>query len=445
MENRPKKRFFAKHAKSSAMVVSLAIHALLIVVALSFVAVTVIQKADQGFEAKPVNRPKMAMKKLQVPVKMKPKKPKPKLRKQIMVKTRMDRKMPDIKMPEVAGVKGGMGAIGDGGLGTATGLGFTMPEIEIFGVKSRGEKIFILLDASPEIMRDEMGGIPAYALIKGELVKILEGLSPTTLFNIAVYDRGQTFVLFPDMVAANKANVEKVNQWLAPLNKILPKMGTSQYGPSTLGPGGRLVSEEFLEGKLQTSREWYKGSALAMKEQADAVYLLGSIWGTQWHTLEERPNWSEAAQKKWDECFQQGLKLLEQESKERIAKGQPPRVIRKAPHEINKVYFPDIEFPPEPERYFYTPKDYREAFIATALKYARTTTQTRSGLAKKPKAPEFSFNVIHFMPRDAGDYQAQYDNSVDQFKTLASISRGQYRSIQGLEEIKSTISGKTTK
>lgn len=38
-----KKRFFAKHAKSSAMVVSLAIPALLIVVALSFVAVTVIQ------------------------------------------------------------------------------------------------------------------------------------------------------------------------------------------------------------------------------------------------------------------------------------------------------------------------------------------------------------------------------------------------------------------
>ncbi len=36
--------FFAKHAKSSAAMVSLAIHAVLIVVALSFVAVTVIQK-----------------------------------------------------------------------------------------------------------------------------------------------------------------------------------------------------------------------------------------------------------------------------------------------------------------------------------------------------------------------------------------------------------------
>jgi len=41
-----KKKFFARHSKSSALVVSVGIHALLIVVALSFVAVTVIQKDE---------------------------------------------------------------------------------------------------------------------------------------------------------------------------------------------------------------------------------------------------------------------------------------------------------------------------------------------------------------------------------------------------------------
>jgi hypothetical protein len=69
-----KKRFFASHAKSSAIVVSLAIHALLIVVALSFVAVTVIRKEDQKFEAKHVARPKVPLKKLQVPVNIKKRK-----------------------------------------------------------------------------------------------------------------------------------------------------------------------------------------------------------------------------------------------------------------------------------------------------------------------------------------------------------------------------------
>ena len=42
MESKRKKRFFTSHSKSSAMVVSLALHAVLLVVALSFVAVTVV-------------------------------------------------------------------------------------------------------------------------------------------------------------------------------------------------------------------------------------------------------------------------------------------------------------------------------------------------------------------------------------------------------------------
>ena len=48
------KKFFVKHAKSGAALISLGIHAALVVVALSFVAVTVITKEEQKFEAKPV-------------------------------------------------------------------------------------------------------------------------------------------------------------------------------------------------------------------------------------------------------------------------------------------------------------------------------------------------------------------------------------------------------
>lgn len=68
-----KKQFFANHAKSSAALVSLGIHAVLIVVALSFVAVTVITKDEQNFKAAEVKRPKMQLKRLQVPVNVKKK------------------------------------------------------------------------------------------------------------------------------------------------------------------------------------------------------------------------------------------------------------------------------------------------------------------------------------------------------------------------------------
>ena len=123
------KRYFANHAKSSAALVSLAIHAVLILVAVSFVAVKVIQKEDKVFEAKPVHRPRMKMKKLQVPVNLKKKKiQQPRLPKNIVAIPKT--KSLDIKMPEMTGIKGGTGYLdGGGGLG---GLGFGL-DIDLFG------------------------------------------------------------------------------------------------------------------------------------------------------------------------------------------------------------------------------------------------------------------------------------------------------------------------
>ncbi|MDF7823060.1 hypothetical protein P4B35_03475 [Pontiellaceae bacterium B12227] len=128
MSNSGKKGYLGNHAKSSAAMVSLAIHGVLILAAVSFVAVRVIVKEDKTFEAKPVARPRMKLKKLTVPVNIKKKKiQKPKLRKTIVSKPKT--KSMDIKMPEISGIKGGTGYMDGGGLG---GIGFGL-EIDLFG------------------------------------------------------------------------------------------------------------------------------------------------------------------------------------------------------------------------------------------------------------------------------------------------------------------------
>ena len=122
-----RKLFFLKHSKSSAALVSLGIHVVLIIVALSFVVVRVIQKDDPTFDVKPVHRPRMTLRKLQVPVKIKKRTPEPKLRKRIVSKPTP--KTMEIKIPEISGIKGGLGNLGDGGLG---GIGFNL-ELNLFG------------------------------------------------------------------------------------------------------------------------------------------------------------------------------------------------------------------------------------------------------------------------------------------------------------------------
>jgi len=46
-------------------------------------------------------------------------------------------------------------AAGGAGLGNASNIGFSMPEINVFGVKSKGEKVFLALDSDAFIMRDD--------------------------------------------------------------------------------------------------------------------------------------------------------------------------------------------------------------------------------------------------------------------------------------------------
>jgi hypothetical protein len=126
-----KKSFFLNHKKSSALVFSVVVHAVFIVIAVLFVAVSVIIKPEQTFEVADVKRPKMRLRKLQVPVQEQQKKQAPKLRQNIVAKPKVNIA---IKMPEVIGVPGGTYGSGEGLGGLGFGFNFDM---DLFG-SSRG-------------------------------------------------------------------------------------------------------------------------------------------------------------------------------------------------------------------------------------------------------------------------------------------------------------------
>ena len=127
MKKNQKTRFFLTHKKMSALVVSVIIHVAFALVALTFVAVSVILKDDVDFEAVSVERPHMKLHKLQVPVNVKKPAKAPRLRKTITVK-KVNPEV-DIQLPEIVGVAGGIGSgSGLGGLGP--GFSFDM---DLFG------------------------------------------------------------------------------------------------------------------------------------------------------------------------------------------------------------------------------------------------------------------------------------------------------------------------
>jgi hypothetical protein len=451
-----KKRFFANHAKSSAALVSLGIHAVLIVVALSFVAVTVITKEEQAFEAKPVNRPKMQLKKLQVPVNIKKKQTqKPKLRKRIVVQPKLNKNMPDIKMPEITGVKGGLGGGAGDGLGGSGSLGFTMPEIEIFGIKGKGEKVFLILDTSNSMLVDEMGGIPAYTIIKAELIRIVESLPSTALINVAVFRGNDVQIVFPKMAPATAANAQKVKEWLEPLNSSSTAAKSGSYGTRTLGPGGTTMREDLrigafskpvksgggIYGGKSNGNEWYSAVMLAHQQQADTIFLLTNTWGHQQvavNTSMDTDEWIEttSAGKKWAEKVEEASEMLKEENKERKAKGQPPKVISGGRWGLINEYFRGTQQPPRPQYYYYEAKEFADAFTMIRAKFQEDSSALTSRLGNRRKKMDYSFNVVQFVEKDS---QAD-GRTAENFKKLTSLAGGEYQTVAGLEEIQNYAS-----
>ena len=125
MKRRAKKTQKVTKGMPSAVLLSIAIHAALFLLAGMLVVFTVVKKEEQKFEPpKAVERPKMKLKKPKVKIK-KTSKPKPTAR----IVTKMDKaSMPDIQLPEMSGLSAGL----EGGIG-----GFDMmpdfSEVSVFG------------------------------------------------------------------------------------------------------------------------------------------------------------------------------------------------------------------------------------------------------------------------------------------------------------------------
>jgi hypothetical protein len=435
-----KKRYFANHAKSSAAMISLGIHAVLLVIAVSFVAVTVITKEDQVFEAKPVNRPKMQLKKLQAPIKMeKKRKQAPKLRKRIVVQPRVNQNMPDIKMPEITGIKGGIGSgVGDG-LGGGGGLGFSMPEINIFGVKGKGEKIFIILDSSNSMMVDEIGGIPAFELIKIELVKMLDKLNPTVLFNIGVYGGGDK-VFFDKLVPASGANIEKAKAMIGPLNAVRENMRDTDYGTKTIGQGAVSIRGDFEMAPIKDVAQWgwIKLSMYAAQQNADSVFLLTQGWGAVFSNVGQAADFPQQKRDQWNRDVSQAKLKLKAENEQRKSRGQAPRVFINA-HVMTKHYFPNSVSPPIPKRHYFRGA---EVFEAMHKIYGEGSSKVPKGSGVKKKKDRFAFNAILFEKTDGSaiPYDTQNGGSVNNFKKITSLSGGDFRTLKGLKAIQGAAS-----
>ncbi len=248
----------------------------------------------------------------------------------------------------------GVGLGSGRGLG---GLGLGESKVNFFGITGIGERIFFMVDVSESMAEDERGGYPGFEKLKEEVARMVDGLSPTTFYNIAVFAEGvQT--MESQMQRASPENKKMAKPFL---DRFLTFNGerystnvSRDYQPPAFYKAGKeveLVTTDTSPREVKPSElEWRIERAgggstrtdlavlAALQQDADTIFIIsdGNPW--VWATLEgpdlERLNrrrqdwfrdWASDGFKKLHEERAAAVERHRSATAERARKGLPPK------------------------------------------------------------------------------------------------------------------------
>ena len=364
----------------------------------------------------------------------------------------------DVNLPSMEQsftVSAGLGGFGGGSLlgGTSGSIGIGVSDVNVFGLKTRAERILFVIDANRQMVTDAKGGLNSYKVIKDEITDMVGNLSAGTLFNIMIVDR-RNFKLFrPQLVPSGQDIHQALIKWITPINQVTSKPGLEGAAGAARAKISTL-SEEPMHKNISWSgfsgNETAFVTQVAMEQQVDAIFMI-----TGYHrgferirrqpTDREEADWARTIAKKpyQDQLAKHQLEINEMQrrvaakldaiNKERASKGQPPRVLAQRHGVYSDARELGLEW--KTQHPGHQPQYYEEA--RQVERYFRKLLDV---LYTDKGTQEPSINVVLFLAGNE-EMRVEWEKSL---KDYVRFFNGKYRIIRGLDEIKSASSAKST-
>lgn len=424
----------------SVLSISLLVHVVALVILATVIVINIVTREEEIFEAPPVVQSITPPKKqYQVSLeKLKNKTSSAKLN-PIAVTTISQVNIPSLDVVINPSTKVSVSVASNGldngfsSLGAGSNMNFKdMAEIKLFGIESTGQKFFILIDASANMLFDKRGGIPGYQYVKEKVVEVVDNLPPGVLFNVAFFDSRKVNVLHPEMLRASDQNKARLKAWIEPVNK-------ERVTGAMKGNGDWDRSIEPLKG---ASTYIPRALNVAMKQKPDNIYLMTTGWGEMGnlYSLNDRENWGAILKSKHrysdkdlDYYFNvqvpawfKGSTLrnnyvneqLTKINKKREEKGLPPKVLTpKERNEIAAKYksLAELGLDPQKRQDFIAPPSINKDMIADYIENLAKEFYLKNDM--KPPV----LNTIGFFTRNPDDKTKEVEKSNESW--LRSLAR----------------------
>ncbi|MBC2596076.1 hypothetical protein H5P28_17550 [Ruficoccus amylovorans] len=329
--------------------------------------------------------------------------------------------MPTVDTKVAVGGNYGAGRVGDDFGGG--GIDFSKSAVDFFGIKSTGERVMFIVDASRYMLEDQKGGLPAYNIIKDEISAMVSKLSSGTLFNAMFYDGSKVQIYSDKLLPATRQNKELFKEWIKPINKDFASVGKLSSNVS--------IQNKTLEPLTDDASQWLRAVQIAMEQGSDTINILVAGW--QHHgrgmTTEERAQyykdqgWDEKKQAAWDAAVVKAQEWLKNENEKRKKAGQPERVVQWIGTIVRELE-PRTARPPSDV--------YSEEEIDQFLHNLEREYYANQDRSDPP------VNVVLFLGADEDE---KNNSNARRFEELAKGHHGKFRVLQGMKALQN-ITGK---
>lgn len=462
-------KFRAHHTKDSTFIKLLfgvaGLQVIIMILIAGIIVTSAIIPSEKTFEASPPSeKQRQEIKDIETKF-QKHQKVSNQLVKRINVARVADMPTPDVSIDLPSGMGGG--GVG-GGVDISSikldKLTVNINPVDLFGIKAKAEKILILFDTGQETMRDEMGGLDAFNVVKSEITRLVKELPSLALFNVIAFDSDVgnivKFKMFSKkLVSASEKAKSGLEKWMANINPDISNIGIvdSEYSlkypiPPRIEDSLPLVGRKFRQGILK----WgiYQG---AIEQGAEVIFILTAKWTMPEEYMMPIPkangekyvkDWKENIRKakevakkeiiSYQEYMQKAniekakaKKWLDEENARRKKKGIPQRVVRdlgEVAHELKllplKDYINEITLRPDHRKYgtkFYTRNSLMAAYNPIFKKVYDE---------KKQKRPIVNYIV---MLSKNGDIEPTRKSAL---RSWANMNKGKVLILRGAKPVK---------
>jgi hypothetical protein len=348
--------------------------------------------------------------------------------------------VPDVETPNDALVVSALPGVAPAGTGMSlTGKAVDSSDVNFFGLSGSGRKIVFIIDATPEMLVDEKGGMSAYNKVKDEVGIMLANLNRGTQFNLLLYEGGDLVAFRPELVPGQPSNLRLAIEWLDPLNRDYGALGLN----GDFGTPLEVSGSDDLPIAATDVAHYTKAVQKALEWQASAIFCISAGYRGMARSptpemlkkMAEMPRRNPGTidpreQEAWQKAVAETRKWLEKENAARREKGLDPKVVINFTQLVREV---TGATPPQrrggdegggptmPTMPPITPEDIERQIERLVKRHFKS-----QGLE------EPSLHMVLFV----GEDEEIEDTDEDHFRTLTRRNRGKLKILRGLAALK---------